>query len=1551
MARLRTAPGSASKPNLISMGPRLPADGSPQVQVPRPSAPPAYAPVSRAASRPVSVRPTPQKQATGGFRLPNVEVMDLTNELKALSSPTPRQDPVPRSSRKRKSEELEDDMPRAPCPQHGVKPAARQAQSDIRLSQGFTSVDDMDYETLGPPPPYSTVPQRVKSTADEPVPRGTADTSSSAMSNDNGLVMPHSNADEDDIIIDFTGIREKRKKARSSPPSKKRVLTRQKPLPTIEDSPIVQRAQAPKPMQPVQTGNLFDVKVATPSEPSAVRTDAPPLSTQAPARTSGTQEPAGEHATLLRKLFEAPDADTNQIWADLKSREESLCHDLALRMEEYDDAKELEEEFDDLGTRLESLKFLLGKRSDHRLLTAEKAELFTAMKHALKSRQGPDAVRAAKTANEACKQKLLQLENQCIPSLKACQDEIESFFAATLAAQQAAQRKPVAVQSTQAPPFGMPAPEPAVPSSSRVAQTQMMRPPPVPSKDQRISPANIDAHFSPKRKPAERPRRESLHQHNHMAFDDEIPDDLADNDFFEAGNALFSNRMGTPPPPTFDYNDEDDFGMGDDDEMLELAEDIENRGSQTHLTHGTSHRQVFAETSGNSQTRHAQTSAKKAKKKPALQNDENAGQHFRFPWSQDVMASLKKRFKLQGFRENQINAINATLAGKDCFVLMPTGGGKSLCYQLPSLLSSGKTRGVTVVVSPLLSLMEDQVQHLQALRIQAFLLNGESTAEAKSQIREALAQPDAQEFIQLLYVTPEMLSKNQSMISTLERLYQRKQLARLVIDEAHCVSQWGHDFRPDYKQLGEIRRKFPGLPVMALTATATENVKVDVIHNLGIDGCEVYTRSFNRSNLFYEIRAKEGKGKDIESIASLIKEKHRGQTGIIYCLSRKNCEDMAEALSKQHKIKAHHYHAGIESLEKSRIQKEWQAGRYHVIVATIAFGMGIDKANVRFIIHHSIPKSLEGYYQETGRAGRDSKRSHCYLYYGYADAGKLRRMIDDGEGSYEQKDRQHEMLRKMIQYCENRSDCRRVQVLAYFNEVFHRDACGQQCDNCCSGANFETQDFTELARQVIDLVKEIASSKVTLLYCMEVFRGANTKKIRDAGHEDLDAFGAGKDIDRENIERIFYRLLSEGAIKEENIVNKRGFANQYIQPGSKCTQYNPGREKLMLQIRTTPKPKAKAPAAKKKSKKNVVEEQSRHWNDTAGSRARPELPASTNVSSPVQAFSTRKAARQPVRGGRHANGYERDNFAISDPEDDDYAQNDDEESDAFESMGFAPIRQAGQQRKEKKRELGPPIRSDNMMDGLDDMHRNVVENFVFEAKRKCEGLMMKHDLTTPPFSDTMLRQMAIHFMDTPERMKQIPGINKEKVILYGKPFFQLVKDCKRSYDEIVAQTEEQPVDPNAQNVINLVSDDEDEEDDYGSFGETDLEDEEEEEEGVPSNYFRPSDKVAAFNARFSHSQSEALRSAAASQPANKPSANKGNSKGGKRYRKGNYHAKSARQASESGGGFRQAAGVSKSKAPARRSKGSTGRGSNGGTSAGRRTGGGGGRAAFSMMPT
>jgi bloom syndrome protein len=662
--------------------------------------------------------------------------------------------------------------------------------------------------------------------------------------------------------------------------------------------------------------------------------------------------------------------------------------------------------------------------------------------------------------------------------------------------------------------------------------------------------------LSPSRSALERPHspHQSLKSHNikqldfsrdppPMDYDFNGHDDLSDmiEDAEEIQEIVRQNNF----PSADDI--EDEYGDSNDDEdMLGITEEVENR---QFLGASTSRAPQLSAFEKKSKTPEPQRRSRMSMDKNMYSHVDPKADLYKYPWSKDVRKALKDRFKLSGFRYHQLEAINATLAGKDAFVLMPTGGGKSLCYQLPAVVQSGKTKGVTIVISPLLSLMTDQVAHLRENHIQAAALNSEMSSVERQEIMSYLGETYPEQFIQLLYVTPEMISMSQSLLNTFSTLHKKKKLARIVIDEAHCVSQWGHDFRPDYVALGQVRSRFPGVPLIALTATATENVKVDVMHNLGMEDAATFSQSFNRPNLYYEVRSKKGKAKVkefVDDIATLIKTTYRNQTGIIYTLSRKNCEQLAEKLAQQHGINAKHYHAMMSADEKKTIQMDWQHGRIKIVVATIAFGMGIDKADVRFVIHHTIPKSLEGYYQETGRAGRDGKKSGCYLYYGYSDTAALKDFIYKSEGSEEQKEKQRQMLASMVQYCENRSDCRRVQVLAYFGETFTREECDGTCDNCKSDATFEPVDFTTQARSALSIVKQVQNSHVTLLHCVDILRGAPSIKKKNLGHEHLPEFGSAKDIPRGDVERVFYRLLMEDALSEHNIINKKGFASQYL---------------------------------------------------------------------------------------------------------------------------------------------------------------------------------------------------------------------------------------------------------------------------------------------------------------------------------------------------------------------------------------------------------------------
>ena len=888
------------------------------------------------------------------------------------------------------------------------------------------------------------------------------------------------------------------------------------------------------------------------------------------------------------------------------------------------------------------------------------------------------------------------------------------------------------VQQTQAPDIA-----PCTPNKRPMARLSNMQRSPLKTYTSSPVAKGVESYFSPSKQSLRRTGTSAQPQDS-MVQDFSLTKTpprtkVAQLHDFDEDDDLFTRHMGTPFQADVG---QDEYGEDNDDvDMLEVAEELENRNSKPYANHDSGRRDVFAETSGNALPPDASRAGS------AFSHTAPQPTQMQHVWSKDVKTALKDRFLLRGFRPNQLEAINATLAGKDAFVLMPTGGGKSLCYQLPAIVNSGKTQGVTVVISPLLSLMQDQVEHLQKLKIQALHINSEVTAEYRRLVMNCLKEQQPHKFCQLLYVTPEMINKSQTMVSAFHDLYRRRKLARLVSDAAHCGSQGGHDVRPDYKMLGEVRQQFPGVPVIALTATATENVKIDVIHNLGIKTCETFSQSFNRPNLNYEVRSKT-KAKDVlDSIANTINTSYRGQSGIIYCLSRKNCEDIATKLRKQYNIMAHHYHAGMEPEEKKKVQRQWQAGAYKVIIATIAFGMGIDKPDVRFVIHHTIPKSLEGYYQETGRAGRDGKRSGCYLYYGYQDTSVLKRMIDEGEGTWEQKERQRQMLRNVIQFCENKSDCRRVQVLNYFNESFNRENCKASCDNCTSNSTFETQDFSEIATAAISMVKKIEKDNVTLLHCVDVFRGSKTKKITDLHHYEVPEFGAGSDIDRGDMERIFYRLLSEDALSEHNIMNKSGFANQYVHVsidysvelclnidhakiGKNSYDFAKGRRKLKLQIRLSPsgKPRDTTKVRTQTSKKR----------ETGVAASYLDYPTSTNVSSPIQAASRRRVKQKSNAQPElqfHKNGYNHDDF-VDDDDDAPLFETDNESED-----GFAPIREKEQSRTGSKRALGPPITIDEKLERLNTIHRMVVEDFLQNAKE----LSQKVSSQTNNQQDTVLK--------------------------------------------------------------------------------------------------------------------------------------------------------------------------------------------------------------------
>ncbi|HJC94265.1 MAG TPA: DNA helicase RecQ [Candidatus Phocaeicola excrementigallinarum] len=454
----------------------------------------------------------------------------------------------------------------------------------------------------------------------------------------------------------------------------------------------------------------------------------------------------------------------------------------------------------------------------------------------------------------------------------------------------------------------------------------------------------------------------------------------------------------------------------------------------------------------------------------------------------NLTKQLKKYFGFDTFKGNQEAIIRNLLAGKDTFVLMPTGGGKSLCYQLPSLLMEG----TAIVISPLIALMKNQVDAMRNFSDEdgvAHFINSSLTKTAIDQVKADILSGKTK----LLYVAPESLTKEDNV-----EFLRHVKISFYAIDEAHCISEWGHDFRPEYRRIRPTIDEIGSAPVIALTATATPKVKMDIQKNLGMTDAAEFKSSFNRPNLYYEVRAKTN---NVDSdIVKFIKH-NEGKSGIIYCLSRKKVEELAEIL-QANGIKARPYHAGMDSVTRSANQDAFLKEDIDVIVATIAFGMGIDKPDVRFVIHYDVPKSLEGYYQETGRAGRDGGEGQCITFYSSKDLQKLEKFMQGKPVSEQEIGRQ--LLQETAAYAES-SVCRRKILLHYFGEEYTEDNCGN-CDNCLNPKKqVEAQDALCTVIETITAVKENFKQE----YILDVLLGKETSEVQAHKHEDLEVFGAG----------------------------------------------------------------------------------------------------------------------------------------------------------------------------------------------------------------------------------------------------------------------------------------------------------------------------------------------------------------------------------------------------------------------------------------------------------
>ena len=475
--------------------------------------------------------------------------------------------------------------------------------------------------------------------------------------------------------------------------------------------------------------------------------------------------------------------------------------------------------------------------------------------------------------------------------------------------------------------------------------------------------------------------------------------------------------------------------------------------------------------------------------------------------------NLQNFFGFDNFKGQQEAIITNLLSGNDTFVIMPTGAGKSMCYQLPALMSDG----VALVISPLIALMKNQVDQMRAFGSNdsiAHFLNSSLSKADILKVKSDVLSGDTK----LLYIAPESLAKQENL-----DFLKSANVSFVAIDEAHCISEWGHDFRPEYRKIRSVISQIGDhVPMIALTATATPKVQQDIMKNLQMQNATLFKSSFNRTNLYYEIRPKKDVAKEIIKFIKL----NTGKSGIIYCLSRKKVEEIAEALNLNG-IKAIPYHAGLEAKERAQSQDAFLMEDVDVVVATIAFGMGIDKPNVRFVIHHDMPKSLEGYYQETGRAGRDGGEGQCIAFYAESDIIKLAKFMKDKPVA--EKEIGTQILNEVVDYAES-SACRRKQILYYFGETFNEDACNKMCDNCRYPKDkFHAKEFLITA---LKAVKEL-NEKFNSDYVIDILLAAENKTIHDFDHDKISSYGAGKAESKKLWESVIRQALLAGYLQKD----------------------------------------------------------------------------------------------------------------------------------------------------------------------------------------------------------------------------------------------------------------------------------------------------------------------------------------------------------------------------------------------------------------------------------
>lgn len=479
---------------------------------------------------------------------------------------------------------------------------------------------------------------------------------------------------------------------------------------------------------------------------------------------------------------------------------------------------------------------------------------------------------------------------------------------------------------------------------------------------------------------------------------------------------------------------------------------------------------------------------------------------------------LRQVFGYEAFRGPQQAIVEHVVAGGDALVLMPTGGGKSLCYQVPAIARQQAGHGTAIVVSPLIALMHDQVGALHEAGVEAAFLNSSLSGEEAAQVEKRLLRGE----LTLLYAAPERVTTPR-FLAQLDAMAERGQVALFAIDEAHCVSQWGHDFRPEYRALTVLHERYPGVPRIALTATADALTRADILERLQLEEAQQFVSSFDRPNIRYTIVEKKDA---LTQLLRFIEREHAGDAGIVYCQSRKRVEDVAQSLVEAG-IAALPYHAGLDQAVRQQNQNRFLREEGLVMVATIAFGMGIDKPDVRFVAHLDMPKNIEGYYQETGRAGRDGAAADAWMAYGLQDVVNQRRMIDESPAGEDFKQVMRGKLDALLALAEA-TDCRRVRLLGYFGEK--SEPCGN-CDNCLHPP--AVQDGSELARKFLSCIYRVQQASGISFgagHMMDILRGKQTEKVAQYGHEQLSTFGIAKEAGESELRAVLRQLIAIGAV-------------------------------------------------------------------------------------------------------------------------------------------------------------------------------------------------------------------------------------------------------------------------------------------------------------------------------------------------------------------------------------------------------------------------------------